>query len=1025
MLSFIMSAMFPISTHARSIRITHSFLRLILIVLIGFWAPFAQTAEPSFDVLSNLLRAYAGPIDERAAEAPPEAETPPESGARLAAIQADLSLMAEGFEAFRHPSHAQHALQDLPDYVVPELRPFFKDRDSTLDTLYRTLAVTDYTWALRFPEPTCDPRTRRKILLASKDGLFTDPKSGDLSPWLARLLGPAAYGRTAEEALDRASSKQTLSARDYELLRVKVARITEALSSDKAVGKERAKLYCLRADAYETLALAHRASEGAPIQASRATDSTNQPDKEGAAVLLIAVMEGPDRFRAVGAGVLVETVHGRKVLTDAGLLPAGGEAGSALRGFIRAKDGALDKPRVITFERTDQTTSVMVGRIEGADRIPALKISQGFVARQDLVRAIGHISAGTWTVGQGLVTDIGNGTFASDAILGPDMRGSPLLNDMGEVVGLVVLSPQGAPTAIMPERLRELTDGDGPVPVSADIQFVESRQTGSGAVLTASNPNYIYTQTPYGTVRGRCIGCNDAPQSSYSSGSSGGAEIGQALGQAMAPLVEAMIFKGIPALFRGIGSLFKSKPRTTAPAPHRGTAQDRPREIEKPKDPPKIAGIEVKLDRSTALEGEQVTATARVTFTEDYAKKDQIAISFSVDPAAKVVITDGQKGFTRFTDASGRAKITYEISATAKERERPFDALKQEERRRAGEKTISQVRPQRKAKNDYDRIKAKMEDRFRGLDDEEAKNEDADPASDQNVEPASDSLTQAALLTGPAAVKMETLYSLALKARVEPAGQPVLPGAKLDDDGKTEVQSGACPTGMVAVMSPPGPPGGSPGNPAHIDPLKAKQLLECKEIEDRILAKCADDLACEARELKQEHYFEQGCESRWRKLGGVSPGSMGIPNIQRRSGNYWCLPAKPRTSTGAQIYSQGIGGDSTKDDGDQEKKTSQPTTAELIERILGILKPDGRWIGEKIRDVIRIRGTLEDTNKLFERLTQGLKIGPHPNPKIGTSGRQATNGEVTIGLRPVSQSGPPTIDISMPGRNPIEVKFTP
>ena len=275
-------------------------MRLILAALLAFWTPLAQAAEPSFDALSHLLHDYAGPVDEQAAGAAPEADVPPEAGARLAKIQADLGLMAEGFEAFRHPSHARHALHDLPDHIIPELRPFFKDRDSTLETVYRTLAVTDYTWALRFPEPTCDPQTRRKILLSSKDGLFTDVKSGGLSPWLARLLGPSIAGRTAEEALDRASSNQALSPRDYELVRVKVAKITEALNSDKAIGKERAKLYCLRAEAYETLASAHQAVQGGLVQASRGTDTANSPDKESDSVLLIAVVEGPKRFRAVG-----------------------------------------------------------------------------------------------------------------------------------------------------------------------------------------------------------------------------------------------------------------------------------------------------------------------------------------------------------------------------------------------------------------------------------------------------------------------------------------------------------------------------------------------------------------------------------------------------------------------------------------------------------------------------------------------------------------------------------------------------
>ncbi|PIR16662.1 MAG: hypothetical protein COV48_09525, partial [Elusimicrobia bacterium CG11_big_fil_rev_8_21_14_0_20_64_6] len=971
MLSSIISTTFSLSTRALKSRIPQSFVRLVLVAIIGFRAPLVQATEPSFDALSHLLHTYAGPVDEKAAESAPEEEAPPESGARLAAIQADLSLIAEGFEAFRHPSHAQHALKDLPSHIAPELRPYFKDRDSTLETVYRTLAVTDYTWALRFPEPTCDPRNRRRNLLAAKDGLFTDPQNGQLSPWLVRLLGPAAYGRTAEEALDRASSKQALSDRDYELTRIKVAKITEALRSDKAVGKERSKLYCLRAESYETLASAHQTRQGEPIQASRGSVTADLSGREVASVLLIAITEGPNRFRAVGAGVIVETPKGPKVLSDARLAPQEGEDKTSFRAFTRAKDGSLGKPLALIVERVDPASGIMLGRLEGGETQSGLKIAQGPVSRNELFLAVGHLSAsGAWTVSQGLVTETGEGTFASDAILGPDMIGSPLLNDSGEVTGLVVLSPgEGAPVAVQAEHLRRIVDGNPAAP--KDLEFLAARQTGSASVLTAAAPMVGELGVPGGAAieaglpntlggvnwsggggvgnwrprgsAGRPSGYSSSGSSSYSSygsGKSAGTEIGEAL----APLVEALIFKGIPALFRGIGSLFKSKPSASAPSKQRDIAQEPKREVEKPKEPPKISGIEVSLDRSTALEGEKVTATARVIFTDDSAKKDRISVAFSIDPTAKVVVTDGQKGFTRLTDASGRATITYEINATAKARELPFDELKQEERRRAGEEPISQVRPQRKAKNDYDRVKAKMADRFKGLDDEEAKNEDETSAADQTAEASSDSLTQATLLTGPAAAKMQTLYTLALKARVDPGVRPVQPGAKLDDEGKTEVQSGACPTGLVAVMAAPEPPGGSPGSPAHIDPLKAKQLLECKEIEDRILAKCADDLACEARELKQERYFEQGCESRWRKLGGVSPGSVGVPNIARRSGDYWCLPAKPRARKGAQIYSRAAGAGESKED----DEASPAKTQELIDRILSILKPNGRWIGERV-----------------------------------------------------------------------------
>lgn len=647
-------------------------MRLILAALIAFWTPFAQAGEPAFDALSHLLHAYAGPVDDKAAEAAPENDVPLESGERLARIQADLALMAGGFEAFRHPSHSQHALQDLPDHIVPELRPFFKDRDSTLDTIYRTLAVTDYTWALRFPEPACDARTRRSALITSKDGLFSDPKSGGLSAWLSRLLGPSAYGRTAAEALDQASSRRTLSARDYELLRVKIAKITSALNSEKAVGKERANLYCLRAEAHEALAAAHRTAQTGAIEASRGADRTNVSGREADAVLLIAVADGPNRFRTVGAGVMVETSQGPKVLSDASL----GLGEDKLRGFARAQDGTLGKPLVLVVERADQTSRLMVGRLEGGEGIPVLKIAQVPAAHQDLVRAIGHTSAsGAWTISQGLVTATGEGTFASDAILGPEMLGSPLVNDAGEVAGLVVLSPKdGAPSAVMPDHLRRMTEDGAPVSSPTDIQFVESRQTGSGSLLTAASPlsapggagsNYIYSQTQYGTVRGRCMNCSNSPSSSISpSGKSAGTEIGEAL----VPLVEMLIFKGIPALFRKIGELFTSNPQAAVTtysktqakiAPtgsHTAIAPEKKAAVPiKKKDPLKLTGLALETVPNQGPAGAVVKLVARLTLNDSEAPLKDIVVTFRAKP--KTLVRFAGEPLAK-TDSSGVATIT-------------------------------------------------------------------------------------------------------------------------------------------------------------------------------------------------------------------------------------------------------------------------------------------------------------------------------------------------------------------------------
>lgn len=632
-------------------------VRLILAVLIAMGPLPAEAREPAFDALSHLINEYAGPVDQKAADAAPEDAAPP--GAKLAQVQSDLSLMAEGFEVFRHPSHAAEALKNLPDRIVPELRPFFKDRDSSLDAIYRTLAVTDYTWAARFPDPPCEPKSRRQILLASKDGLFTDPKTGETSAWLARLLGPASKGKDAATALDKASSRQAVSARDYELLRLKVRKISEALESDKAVGAARSKLYCARAQAHEELASAHQPAAGGPIEAARGLQGDSAPaDDRGAdSVVLIAMAEGPDQYRAVGAGVLVDTGEGPRVLTDARISTASGGESPGLLAFTRPQDGkTLGAPRRLDLVRSDPASGVMLARLDKTDGIPVLKLAAALPTLNDLVRAVGHLNGtGTWTVSQGLVTVAGKGTFTTDALLGPEMLGGPLLNDQGEVLGLAVLH-EGAssPVAIAAPRLRELVEGGSGIEASSDIEFVESHNRGSASILTSALPafgagltapgakpleasQYIYTQTQWGTVRGKCMAnCGDASPSRGSSYDTGGAELGKALGQAMAPLVEALIFKGIPALFRGIGSLF-SKNKTTSSAPSKQAARHEtpkaaPPPPEKPKEPARLTGLTIEASPTTAAPGEKVTLTARVTLSDPEAPKGNIPVDFKAVP---------------------------------------------------------------------------------------------------------------------------------------------------------------------------------------------------------------------------------------------------------------------------------------------------------------------------------------------------------------------------------------------------------
>jgi hypothetical protein len=88
------------------------------------------------------------------------------------------------------------------------------------------------------------------------------------------------------------------------------------------------------------------------------------------------------------------------------------------------------------------------------------------------------------------------------------------------------------------------------------------------------------------------------------------------------------------------------------------------------------------------------------------------------------------------------------------------------------------------------------------------------------------------------------------------------------------------------------------------------------------------------------------------------------------------------------------------------------------------LRPGGRLIGsEGTSSQIRIlKGGLSEAQGLFEQLSaDGTPVTQSTYP--GTLVRLPNGG--TIGLRPVSTSGPPTIDVRIPGIGIREIKFVP
>ena len=635
-----------------------SFLALRVLLAILLAGPVQ--AQP----VVELLTRYAVPTDETAASAP-EGEAPQGSGKKLAELEADLALVSEGLEAFAHPEDAAKALLAAKTRLPVGTAPFFRDRATALDSLYRTLAVVDYTWALRFPNPPCSPSEKRGELLRSDDGLFVDRASGQTSGWMTALLGPVARGTSLEAALDRASASTTPSQAEYARLRARQSLITKALGSDEAVGEARAELYCKRAETRVRLAAANRASK----QVLAARSSEAKASRQGVVIVAGKTSEG---LEARGAGVVVNTKSGIRVLTDRRL--GNGEV-------VALVDGETT-PVPLTVEREDEISGLLLLRPEG-DVGEALPLAEAAPEKGELVSACAHSERlGAWTRTQGLVTSAGLNQFQTDAIADASMTGGAVLDEGGRLAGLLVLrpAPEGEwPAAVPAPALNSwLAGGMAPDPergnslyagttkiLTASRPLLGSISVGSGAIA-AGRVADVYTPTPWGTVRGVCMAnCEDSePATSYSGGSNGNSELGEALGKLGAVALEAMIFKGIPALFRGVGSLFKSKPKAS---PSAALTKIVPEKKKKPLPEPKYE-VRISPVRPAVHQGEPVQFVAMVTRNREDIPLSNIRVEFAVE---------GGKPVSGMSDSSGRILLTVEQDRP----EKSHDDLDAESRR--------------------------------------------------------------------------------------------------------------------------------------------------------------------------------------------------------------------------------------------------------------------------------------------------------------------------------------------------------
>ncbi len=632
-------------------------VRAALALLLAFAIPVR--AETTTDPLWFLFSTYVLAPDAQAVQAEGEGLA---NAKRLAALQADLLLLSEGFESFRDEAQVRESLARLESRMTPELRPYFRDRATSLDAIYRTLAVTDYTWAQRFPEPPCLPAEARRKLLDNRDGLF-QTQSGEASVWLSSLLGAQAKGKSAEQALDQASSKSRLTAADYEKRRAHVRKLTLALASDKAVGAARSKLYCSRAAAFEDLAAYHHAAEASATLASRPLPVT-VPEKSVFVVVL-------NSRRA--AATLLKTKNGPVLVTDASIV----------------QDG--DHPQVFAYSEKSnpvELTATVIHRdaafglailtyAEDLTR-PALVLAASAPVHHDLVSALGHtLVAGLWTKTTGLVTKTGPESFQTDAAVSVDFTGGPVLNGAGEVVGVLVSRPADTeegrwPVAIPASAISRWLDGVPTTVVPASESITDD---GTAALISRARPVDVAGQALTGLVvaslpvapQGNivcmkyCEGSSSPTRSysSYSGGSSydqGSAELGQAIGK----LGAVLILKGIPALFRGIGRLFENK----SPSPAK-IADNRQRvahaEMKEPKEPQPPLKPKCELKQAaipTHAGAEPFDIVVQFVCDDEKIAKAGQPVTFTFEwggmkPMQTATVT---------TDASGNAKVTVRVS---------------------------------------------------------------------------------------------------------------------------------------------------------------------------------------------------------------------------------------------------------------------------------------------------------------------------------------------------------------------------
>lgn len=657
-----------------------STMRRVLALILTSLIASNVSANPVAFVLANPETAPEV-TDPDASNAHEAAGEPGAAGdldaADLSKLGGRLTSIALAYEAFRDPSHLDAGAKLLVDYTSPQgLIPNPADRVQTLDRVYRALALLDDTQALRYPEGDACARAHRRALLRSPDGLFADPITGELSPWLKAEL-KRSKANDAPGGLIAASARER-TALGYLKSLAEVRTISLRLADRNVLGSPRAAAYCRRAKLYEDLASA------------QASLRWNDPDLTAQAKAVVEVRCGKES--GTGTALLVD---GRTVV----LVPGRFTENSYEAPDLFAKSG---RRLSASYARRGPALSLLL--IQPSPDVEPLALPSKPEEGERVAYSIGHpIQGGPWSVTRGLAQP-DSALIRTDAAIDEAQAGGPLFDAQGGLIGIVA----GQGTAYDIAAIKSwLSDEKVALPEASNAP-----EMGSGSLLTAST-----------TIAPKEKGGLIESGSSFNSNPTAVCVDKRGCGMPSAPPSDGFDhskpYTG-PNLWSMLGKLLKPAPKkeyklvdnrsSAAPPVVRPAAPEPPKP---PPDPLKPASLKLSVSRTTLAQGEELEAVATIAFTGKDGRIAGRGVSFTVTPGGKITCPPAA------TDASGVARTT--CKALEDGRDRRFDALQDETRRRLGMKIPGRVR-RKPAKGDKGaEQQERIEDALTALDDEDAK----------------------------------------------------------------------------------------------------------------------------------------------------------------------------------------------------------------------------------------------------------------------------------------------------------------